>query len=98
MVISRYRESEDGGRVAAVTEIYKDNESIVVPVNIGDVQNNSKYYPDNDEFNPRTGTVTLYTGSPAIERTTLYLYDDKVAGYGDMPLKLMVEKFKEDGA
>jgi len=97
IVISRYSETKDEGRVATVTEVLKDNEAIVVPAKAGDLRRDSKYYPD-DEFRPRTGTVTFYTGSPAVVRSTLYLYEDRVAGYGDMPLDLLIKKFREDGA
>jgi len=93
LVIARYSDTEDGGRIAIISEIHKDNESIFLNVKIGDVRQDSKYYPDENEFRTRTATITIYTGSPPEERSTLYLYGDRIAGYGNMPLKLLLEKF-----
>ena len=96
-MISKYGDTDDGGRIASVSKIYKDNETILLNVNISDLRQLSKYYPGNNEFRPRTNSVTLYTKNPAEERNSLYLYDDKVTGYGDMPLELLLEKFKKNG-
>lgn len=94
LVISLYSTSDDESRVATVSEILKDDESIVVPAAIGQLQHDLKYYPD-DGVTPRNGAIRFYTGSPAKERSTLYIYENRVAGYGDMPLDLLIKKFKE---
>ena len=97
LVICRYSDADDGGRIAKVAEIFKDDDSISLEVNIGDERADAKYYPDkNDSFMERTGTITLYTGTPAKEASTYYLYNDRVPSFGDMPLELLIKKFNDN--
>jgi hypothetical protein len=94
IAVARYTESNDGSYVATISEIYKDNESVMLNIKIGDSYESLRFYPRKDN-RLRSGVLIFFTGSPAIERATLYLYDDRIIGYGDMPLATAIEKSKK---
>ena len=95
LAVVRYSEGDDGSMVAQITEIYKDEESIEFSYNIGDMYPDLNYYP-NAKSSPRSGAVIFFAGSPAEYMSAPYLYDDRLIGFGDMPLSILIVKFKDD--
>lgn len=94
IALIRYSDSKDGSKIAFVEKIYTDK-SIKLDLKPGDPYSNLRYYPRKDSFRERTGVLVLFRDSPPIEQSTLYLYDDRVAAYGDMPIDIAIQKFKE---
>jgi hypothetical protein len=64
-------------------------------IKTGDSFESLRFYPRKDG-RLRSGVLIFFSGSPAIERATLYLYEDRIIGYGDMPLSVAIEKFKKN--
>ncbi|KZX60247.1 hypothetical protein A3709_13230 [Halioglobus sp. HI00S01] len=93
LLIGRYEPGPDGSQIGYVAEIHGDADSISMPLVKGDEIPNSKFYPGEHEF--RTGLILLYSDNGQVAKRTLYLYDDRVSGFGNMPLTLLVSKFKQ---
>lgn len=97
IAIVRYSKGTNGNMIASISNIYKDNESVVINLEIGAKYPSLDYYPKRDS-RPRSGVVVFFTGSPVKERSTLYLYEDRVLAYGDMPLDVLINLFKQNEA
>jgi len=93
IAVVRYSKGEEGSMEAKFTEIYKDNPSVEFNYKLNDEYPSLKYYPK-DNYGVRGGAVIFFEGSPAEYRHALYLYDERVASFGDMPLDLLIKKYK----
>jgi hypothetical protein len=87
--------SQDGSKNAFVEKVFTDK-SIKLDFGPGDPYPSLRYYPKNNSFRERTGVLVIFRDSPPIEQHTLFLYDDRVAAYGDMPVDVAIIKFKEN--
>ena len=94
LAVARYSDAEDGSKIATIVEIYKDNPDIHFDYKVGENYQSLKYHPKS-EFHKRTGVVIFFAGSPPKYRHALYLYDDRVSGFGEMPLNVLITKFKQ---
>lgn len=97
LLVIRYREGSDGERLAYVDEVYLRDAGVSIKYKKGDLYPRMNYYPKN-KYTQRSGSVVFFSGSPSTYRHGLYLYEDRLPGYGDMPLHLLVEKFKAPAA
>lgn len=97
LVVAEYRQSSDGKFEAFVTEIHSKSANIDIPYGVGDLVPDATYYLTENSVE-RSGFVKIFISNPPQEASTMFLYDDRIAGYGDMPLKLLVEKFRDSGA
>jgi hypothetical protein len=95
LAVARYSDAEDGSKIATIAEIYKDNPDIDFDYKVGENYQSLKYYPKS-ESHKKTGVVIFFAGSPPKYRHALYLYDDRVSGFGEMPLNVLIKKFKQD--
>ena len=95
LAVARYSDAEDGSKIATIVEIYKDNPDIHFDYKVGENYQSLKYHPKS-EFHKRTGVVIFFAGSPPQYRHALYLYNDRVSGFGEMPLNILIKKFKQD--
>lgn len=95
IALARYSDSDDGSKIAFIEQVYSDD-SIKLNIKPGDPYPKLKYYPRGDSFRERTGVLIVFRDSPPIEQSTLFLYDDRVAAYGDMPIDIAIKKFKEN--
>jgi hypothetical protein len=95
IAIIRYSDSEEGSKIGTVEQIYTDD-SVTLNIKVGDSYPSLKYYPRGDSLRERSGVLVVFRDSPPIEQSTLYLYDDRVAAYGDMPVEIAIKKFKEN--
>lgn len=93
VIIIRYKPTDEGLMTAYVAEIYKKDTSVEVSSKVGERRENSDFYARGMGMD-RNGSVVFLTGSPAKERSTLYLYDNRLAGAGDMPLEYLTRNFK----
>jgi hypothetical protein len=97
IAVVRYSKGNNGSMVAEIANFYKDNEEVLIGFKIGDKYSKLDYYPKSTN-RLRSGVVVFFTGSPAKERSTLYLYEDRVLAYGDMPLEILIKLFKGAGS
>lgn len=93
LIVIRYKPMDEDLMTAYIAEIYKKDASVEVSSKIGDRRENSDFYARGMGMD-RNGSVVLLTGSPAKERSTLYLYDNRLAGAGDMPLEVLTRNFR----
>lgn len=93
VIIIRYKPTDEGLMTAYVAEIHKKDASVEVSSKIGDRREHSDFYARGMGMD-RNGSVVFLTGSLAKERSTLYLYDNRLAGAGDMPLEILTRNFK----
>ena len=93
IAIVRYSKGANGSMDAKISHIYKESKDIIIDFKIGDKYPSLDYYQRNDS-RPRSGVVVFFTGSPAKERSTLYLYEDRILAYGDMPLDILITQFE----
>lgn len=95
IAIVRYSDGEEGVRIGSITEIHKSDPNIDIAYEIGQLYPDTNYYPKYKHDN-RTGAILLIRGSSARNSGTWFLYDDRVAALGDMPLELLIKKFKQE--
>lgn len=95
IIVLRYKQEKDGLMSAYVAEIYKKEPSVEVKEKIGNRREDSDYYSRGGNGRDRDGAIILLTGSPAKERSTLYLYDNRLAGADDMPVSILLKKFND---
>jgi hypothetical protein len=98
LYLIRYRPSEDGLMEAYIADIYLKHDSVEASAKIGERRRSSDFYSSGEQGFDRNGAVVFLAGSPATERTTHYLYDNRTAGGRDMPLEILIRKFKSSEA
>ncbi len=94
-LIVRYRDGEEGQKLAFVSEVHRRSPNVAIEYQAGDLYPRMHYYPEN-EIDTRSGAVVFFAGTPSTYRHGLYLYDDRVTGYGGMPLRVLIKKLKEN--
>jgi hypothetical protein len=94
IAVLRYSESEGGSMTATISKLYRASPDIELNLSEGEVYPSLRYYPK-DSFSMRSGAVVFFIDNPARYQHALYLYeDDRVSGYGNMPLSVLIEKFQ----
>jgi len=96
LVIGRYEPGPDDSRVGFAKEIYADSPAVEPKLVIGAEIPGSRYYPD--KHDTRSGLILLFVEGSEHPKTTLFMYGDRIPGFGDMPLELLIKKFEADGA
>jgi hypothetical protein len=94
IAVIRYSDGEEGQRLAIVEAIHKRTPDVEIYYESGDSWPSADYYPRH-QHDDRTGAVVLFRGSTAKDLSTWYMYDERIAALGDMPLELLVKKFNE---
>lgn len=94
VLILRYKSEAEDLMTAYVAEVYKKNKTIEVAAIVGDRRKGDDFYSRGEGLD-RDGAIVYMTGSPAKDRSTLYLYDNRLAGVSDMPLNIFLRKFNE---
>ena len=92
VALVRFEKKDEGLMSAYVENILKKESLVELPVNIGDRLENSDYYSQGGYQRDRNGILIYFEGSPGKERSKSYLYEDRIASSGDMPLEIF---FKE---
>ena len=93
IIVLRYKQQKEGLMAAYVAEIHKKEPSVEVKEKIGNRREDSDFYSRGGNGRDRDGAIIFLTGSPAKERSTLYLYDNRLVGAGDMPVSILLKKF-----
>lgn len=91
--ILRYSPKEEGLMQAYVSEVHRKSESVQTGAEEGDLRKDSNYYSRGGGMSNRNGAVVFLTDSPARERGTIFLYDNRLAGGSDMPVDILIKKF-----
>ena len=95
IIVIRYKQEEEGLMSAYLEEILKKDPSIEVGAKVGERVESSDYYTRPGMGQNRDGAVMFLSGSPARERSTRYLYSDRLAGTSDMPMHILRKIFAE---
>ncbi|MFT7389323.1 MAG: hypothetical protein ACI8VC_002589 [Candidatus Endobugula sp.] len=93
-VLLRFKEEEDNLMAAYVDSVYKKDNTIKIPLVIGDRVHESDYYIQEFPSSNRDGILIMYIGDPPSEIEGAYIYDDKLVAHGNMPLDIFFKKFK----
>lgn len=93
--IIRYRNSEDGLQKAYIERVLKKEPSTTIDLNEGQRVKKSDFYANGHYSRTRNGTIILYTGNPAELKESLYLYNNRVSSFGDMPISVFLKKFEQ---
>jgi len=94
IAVIQYKDSKNGLKEAYIESIYT-KKGVIIQYSVGD------RYPRGDHqsqagYGTPSGAVAFFIGSPADNVSLSYLYNGKARGLGNMPLKAVIEIFKEN--
>jgi type III secretory pathway component EscV len=92
LLVITYKDGEEGLQIAYIDQVIT-KEGISTHYQVGEQYPNMNYYPTG-RFSKRSGAVVFLSGNPPTYRHGLYVYENRVAGYGDMPLEILIKKVK----
>jgi hypothetical protein len=93
IVLTELRKSGDKYQ-SYVVEILKQTSSGEFPIKIGDIYPRKAIYATEDHT-MHNGVVALFHGEFAAEWHTLYVYGDRIPGYGNMSVSKLKELIRE---
>jgi len=95
LALVRFKDGEDSLKKAYVEKILTKENSIKLPLEVGDRVEKEDYYPSAGSSS-RNGVLLIFTGMPTRKIESAYMYEDKLIGHGDMPLENLMKKFTEE--
>jgi len=95
LALVRFKDGEDSLKKAYVEKILTKENSIKLPLEVGDRVEKEDYYPSAGSSS-RNGVLLIFTGMPTRKIESAYMYEDKLIGHGDMPLEIFLKKFTEE--
>lgn len=95
IAVARFEPSDDGSMKAIISEILKKTPETTFNYELGQEFTRASYYP-RENVRRGDGTVLFFTGSNAIQRYGVWIYDGRIGGLGDMPLDLFRQKVQEN--
>jgi hypothetical protein len=93
LALLRFNEGKGKKMEAYVEKVFTKDESVKLPVEVGQRIESADYYAQDGYSRNRNGVLLIYSDNPPKEMEGTYLYEDRLIGLQDMPLNLFIEKF-----
>lgn len=94
VALIRFNKEPDKLNSAYVAQILKKAPSTKIDIGVGQRMEESDFY-SNEGSRDRNGVIAFYTEHSSHARGKAYLYDDRLVGSGDMPLKVFLKLFEK---
>jgi|TARA_R110001592_G_scaffold286573_1_gene555179 hypothetical protein len=93
VLIVRFSDGEDNLKLATVSALYSKNSLADTGFKQGELYPKGNYYPLSEREN-RSATIFLYIDGMDSPVSTWHAYNDNIPAAGNMPIELMIKKFK----
>lgn len=92
IALVQFEPSAEGKSKAVIKEFLKMTAGTKIHYDVGDEYAPRSFYPNKDGVFQGDGIVVFFTGSPATMKYAVNYFGDRIAGLGDIPMKLFREK------
>ncbi|BBB26338.1 hypothetical protein [Amphritea japonica] len=94
IIVVRFSEGEDNVRLASISNIYTKPSSASTDLKVGQLYPKANYYPLSNDEN-RSASILLFMSDTDSPTTTWHAYNEIIPAVGNMPVELLIKKFKE---
>ena len=94
IAIAKYEKTSDGKFITVIKEFVKKDPNTTIYYKIGD-EYPSHIQNHEPNVNYGDGVIIFFTGSPATMKMSMSYSGERISSFGDMPMKMFLEKCKE---